>query len=356
MRSFGFGFSYWKRGHIKRFFAQLQKEIRFCSSLDDALKKGLSPSDEIYIWGMRKFDEVEKWAGENGVLIKRVEDGFIRSVTLGSDLTKAYSLVIDKRGIYFDATKESDLEWIYNNYIFDEKLLNRAYSVRKFLIERKISKYNILKDKKLKFNSDKKITLVIGQVEDDASIIYGGFGMKNIDLLKKVFEKRGDEFIVYKPHPDVVAGNRKGYIPDDEVLKYADTVIKDISLPSLLDVSDEVHTITSLSGFEAIIRNKPVYTYGMPFYAGWGLSEDERKCLRRKRKLSINELIAGAYILYPHYISPLSGKLCGIETFLKEMESIKKRYHTDTLFRCFTDFKSFVSRKSLLALRKISGE
>jgi capsular polysaccharide export protein len=347
-----FGFTFWKRKNIKKFFDN-EGKIYFCWDLNDALQKGLNKNSKIFIWGKKPFEDVEKFAKNNGINIFRVEDGFIRSVTLGSDLTKAYSIVVDSRGIYFDPTVESDLEWIYNNYEFSDVELLRAEKIKHFLIEKKISKYNALKDKTLSINTDKKIILVPGQVEDDASIIYGGEGMSNLELLKKVKEKRGDEYIIYKPHPDVLAGNRKGHIPKNEALKYADMVIEDVSLPSLLDICDEVHTITSLSGFEGLIRDKKVYTYGMPFYAGWGLTIDEKRCERRKRKLTINELIAGAYIIYPRYLSPKTGKLCEIEVLIEELEALKNRYNNDIIYRLLTDIRNNISRKIQLLIRVV---
>ena len=335
-----YGFSFWKRANTKKFFKTLNKNKIY---FDKKIKN--SKNAKIFIWGKKKFNEIETYAKENNIPIFRIEDGFIRSVTLGSDLTKAYSLVIDSRGIYFDPTQESDLEWILNNYEFDEDLINRAKKIKEYLIEKKISKYNIYKDKKLSFNTNKKIVLVIGQVEDDASIIFGGDDMSNLELLKKVYEKRKDEFIIYKPHPDVMAGNRKGNILKKEALKYANEIIENISLPSLLEVCDEVHTITSLSGFEALIRDKKVYTYGMPFYAGWGLTIDEKKCKRRKRKLSIEELIAGSYILYPRYISPKTGKFCEVEVLIEEIEELKYRYNNDIVYKLFTNIRNNFFRK-----------
>ena len=352
-----FGFSFWKRGFIKPFFKPLNSgKIYFCKNLEDALKKGLDKNSKIYIWGRKDFREVEKFAEKNGNRVFYVEDGFIRSVSLGSDLTRPYSLVVDDLGIYFDATRPSRLEKILNEYEFDEELLRRAEKLKEYLIKKKISKYNALKDKDLKINTDKKIILVVGQVEDDASIIYGGEGMSNLELLKKVYEKRKNEYIIYKPHPDVVAGNRKGHIPKNEALKYADEVIEDVSLPSLLDVCDEVHTITSLSGFEGLIRGKKVYTYGMPFYAGWGLTEDEKKCKRRIKKRSLNELIAAAYILYPRYISPKTKEFCEIEVLIEELEEMKNRYNNDYFYKLLTDVRNSVFRKVQLIGRMIVGE
>jgi capsular polysaccharide export protein len=59
----------------------------------------------------------------------------------------------------------------------------------------------------------------------------------------------------------------------------------------------------------------------MPFYAGWGLSEDMHMCNRRTRKLSINELSVGVYILYPKYIHPQTKQQCEIESLLEYLET-----------------------------------
>jgi capsular polysaccharide export protein len=85
----------------------------------------------------------------------------------------------------------------------------------------------------------------------------------------------------------------------------------------LLEQVDEVHTLTSLTGFEALLRGKKVATYGLPFYAGWGLTEDSFQCPRRNRPLKLEELVAGALILYPVYVDPLSRQVCTAEHLLE---------------------------------------
>ncbi|EOI3894992.1 capsular polysaccharide biosynthesis protein, partial [Campylobacter jejuni] len=90
--------------------------------------------------------------------------------------------------------------------------------------------------------------------------------------------------------------------------------------------ADEIHTITSTSGFDALLRAKKVFTYGMPFYAGWGLTKDKYRCERRIRKLSLEELVAGALIIYPRYINPKTKTLCEIEVCLDIMLNLQKAY------------------------------
>ena len=343
---FFFGFSHWKRRHIMHFFPN--SKIHYCANLKQAKEKGLNSDSVIYIWGKKPFAEVEKYIINQHMRLQRVEDGFIRSVSLGSDLTKAYSLVVDTQGIYFDPTHKSDLEDILNTYVFDEQLIARSQKLRARLVNSKISKYNNYLDKKLElpgYIKGRKIVMVPGQVEDDASIVYGANSMSNDGLLRKVRENVPDAYIIYKPHPDVLAGNRKGHVSDENLKKYVDIVISHVSLDSVLELSDEVHTMTSLVGFEALLRGKKVTTYGIPFYAGWGLTEDKRHCDRRIAVRTLDELVAAAYILYPRYIEPKTNTLCEIEVLLDVLEKEKNKYNKNSLFRMIVNSRNNVLRK-----------
>ena len=152
-----------------------------------------------------------------------------------------------------------------------------------------------------------------GQVEDDASVRCGGFGMANLDLLRAVREARPDAFIVYKPHPDVERGNRQGAIPETETRRYADATLRGYPMGRLLSLIHEVHTLTSQTGFEALLRGVKVCTYGGPFYAGWGLTEDKQSFPRRKARLNLDELVAGALLLYPSYYDWQTENFCRAE-------------------------------------------
>ncbi len=356
-----FGFSHWKHKFMIPFFNTLDaKSIVFINPFFKqnyfklAIKSGLDTNSAIYIWGKKSFPLVEEFATKHNLNLYRVEDGFIRSVGLGSDLTQPYSLVIDSQGIYFDPNQVSDLETIIQTTNFDKQLLDRAKKIREYLIEKKLSKYNLYKNKKLTISDDKKILLVPGQVEDDASIKYGASGMTNLELLKEVRKNAKDSYIIYKPHPDVLVGNRVGNIDKNIALQYADSVITEISIDSVLEICDEVHTMTSLVGFEALMRAKVVFTYGMPFYAGWGLTNDRDTLPRRKRKITLDKLVAATLILYPNYINPTSLANCEVKELLKALEDEKKLYDSSFTHRLKIRFRNFISRKSQLLFRIIT--
>jgi capsular polysaccharide export protein len=148
---------------------------------------------------------------------------------------------------------------------------------------------------------------------------------RNVDLLKAVRERNPDAFILYKPHPDVEAGYRRGRVSAKDAAAYADRVVARAGILDLIEASDRVATMTSLSGFEALLRGRLVTTYGQPFYAGWGLTEDVCPVPRRTRRRSLDELVAAALILYPRYLDPVSGLRCTPELLVERLASEGRR-------------------------------
>ncbi|HEC1731793.1 TPA: capsular polysaccharide biosynthesis protein [Campylobacter jejuni] len=356
-RLFMLGFTLWKRHFIKPFFKAKNNEIIFLNSIKSLARYKLKEDDKFFIWG-KKYDENTL---KNLLLVKAkeqnltsftpkvslVEDGFIRSISLGSDLTRPFSLIVDDKGLYIDPNKVSKLEELLQNEIFDKNMLNRAKNIIKTLLENRFSKYNGLKHEDLKINAKigQKVILIPAQVEDDASMILGGFGLSTLDLLKEVRSKNQDAYIIFKPHPDVLSGNRVGLKDETLILEFCDEIVKDCSIDSAIKIADEIHTITSTSGFDALLRAKKVFTYGMPFYAGWGLTKDKYRCERRTRKLSLEELVAGALITYPRYINPKTKTLCEIEVCLDIMLNLQKAYFSKKYIKLAIDFKTFILRK-----------
>lgn len=299
------GFRRWKAANIKPMLALDPGRVIFENDINKIRQLEVSNDDMLVYWGCNAPDGLCELVEKSGATFVRMEDGFIRSVGLGSDLIRPLSLVLDASGIYFDPRTESDLEKILSNDQFSNNELAQANRVRELIVKHGITKYNLEPLKYPSWESNgKKIVLVPGQVEDDASIKYGCSDIKtNIGLLRAARESCSDAYIVYKPHPDVMSGNRKGRL--NEAYQYADYIETNLSVVSCIDASDEIHTMTSLSGFDALLRGKKVVVYGQPFYAGWGLTDDVLEngaaLRRRQRKLSLDELVAGALLRYPIY-------------------------------------------------------
>ena len=251
----------------------------------------------------------------------RIEDGFIRSAGLGSDLWPPGSIVVDRLGLHYDPSHPSELEQVLEKTEFTPEILDRARNLKEMLLNLQITKYNVGSVGRYNL-STKNPVLVPGQVEDDLSVKLGGGDVSdNLEFLKRVRNLEPDAYIIYKPHPDVERGHRRGAVEDREILEYADEIVRDVSMHALLNVVDTVHVLTSLSGFEALLRGRRVVVHGQPFYSSWGLTEDLRPLPRRRRRLRLDELVAGALILYPRYIDPISGVPCSPEVFISKLAS-----------------------------------
>ncbi|MGY4726333.1 capsular polysaccharide export protein, LipB/KpsS family [Burkholderia pyrrocinia] len=287
----GVRFQWWKRPFATPFLTAGGGALRWTPE-----PSSLRPGECAALWGARSADGVPE-----GVRHVRIEDGFLHSTGLGSDMIAPRSQVVDMRGLYFDASRPSDLTVLLNETKFNEEELSRAAKLRAQIIRFGLTKYNLGRRKPTwQAPAGKRIALVPGQVADDASIRLGTRTISTADaLLREVRTRFPDAYIVYKPHPDVLSGNRNGLVDAERL---ADVVDVDSDLVSLIDSADEVHTLSSLAGFDALLRGKAVFTYGLPFYAGWGLTHDAVTPMPwRKRSLSLDMLTAGVLLRYPIY-------------------------------------------------------
>ncbi|WP_145607145.1 capsular polysaccharide biosynthesis protein [Yersinia intermedia] len=293
------GLTLWKRSIFLLFLKTTLNNVSF--------RERKTSNTACVVWGNKGEQRWQAKAQAQNVPVWRMEDGFIRSSGLGSDLHPPLSLVLDKSGIYYDATRPSDLESLLNSSRLTDLQRVRAAKLRQRLVSAKISKYNIGAPFSLPPQaSGKRILLVSGQVEDDASILSGTISIRtNSELLKTVRQRNPDAFIIYKPHPDVLVGNRQGHIPAADIARWANTQAQDADIIQCIQAADELHTLTSLSGFEALLHGKQVFCYGIPFYAGWGLTQDEHPAPRRQRILTLDDLVYQALIAYPTYVDPL---------------------------------------------------
>jgi capsular polysaccharide export protein len=327
------GFSSWKRKQVSRFLRSTRGKVYFIRNPHRAIAVAKKHKARIITWASKTPPGLEATAQAAGITVARMEDGFVRSVGLGAQFTPAYSLVLDERGLYFDPRRESDLEYILSTTTFDDRLLRRAAALRELIVSTGVSKYNV-GDGTVELPGASRTILVPGQVEDDQSVLVGCKDIKsNLALLQAARAAEPNATIVFKPHPDVESGLRKGFVSEKEARQYADLIVTGVSITDLLSKVDAVHTMTSLVGFEALLRDKEVYTYGSPFYAGWGLTRDRQQISRRKRRLSLDELVAGTLLLYPIYIDPISGRFCPPEVLVKrfstgyrEPPTLYKRY------------------------------
>ena len=263
------------------------------------------------VWPSREEPDAGDW---------QIEDGFLRSAGLGAELREPFSIAVDRRGIYYDPSRPSDLEHKLQHGAFSEALTERARKLRSGIVGAQLAKYGV-RGEPFSLPRGRRLILVPGQVEDDRSVQLGGGRIcSNAELLRAVRLAEPDAHIVFKPHPDIEAGLRAGGPSPALADRLADTVARGASLPSLFAQVDEVHTLTSLTGFEALMREIPVTTYGAPFYAGWGLTRDRGQVpARRTARRSLDELVAAALILYPRYLDPQTRLPCPPEVLVSRL-------------------------------------
>ena len=301
------GVSRWKRPFVTPFIAAPGSLPIYTAVTPKRVSQCHQQNMRLMVWAAKEPDWLAAASQAADVALERIEDGFIRSVGLGSNFTPALSLVVDDLGIYFDPAHESRLERILNTVELSPEILAQAQKLRRIMIEGRFSKYNMEPPphRTAPRKPGTKVILVPGQVEDDASIRLGSPVIKtNLGLLQAVRQAQPDQTILYKPHPDVESGNRPGLIPEDHALAHADAVISGWDAPSALEAADEIHTMTSLLGVEGLMRSKAVTTYGLPFYAGLGLTTDRLAWPRPKRNVDLDTLIAATFLLYPRYRDP----------------------------------------------------
>ena len=302
------GFSLWKRAFMQAFCHHLAEELCFVSKPP----KRLTGDEQVLVWGSR-YPEL--------VSAIRVEDGFIRSKGLGSNLCRPSSLSLDPVGIYFDSRTPSGLEQLLNYQQLTEPEIERGERLISLLRQHQISKYNVGEIQPYSPPMDgRQLVLVVGQVDGDASILTGSpYIRSNEQLLWAVRAAKPDAHILYKPHPDVVAGNRGGAISAACLAECVDSQVLDVGLTSLYPHVDELHTMTSLSGFEALVQGVKVTTWGQPFYSGWGLTTDANPPARRQRTLPLSALVYLTLVAYPLYLDWQTGLWISPEQLIHQL-------------------------------------
>lgn len=310
------GMRLWKRSALQAFYGRFKK-LRFENDPAKALALARQTGSGRMVWASKETPDMQ----DDPVL--RVEDGFLRSKGLGATLNAPLSLVSDDLGIYYDPTRDSRLEQIIAlSCDLPDYATERAQRLISGLIHAGLSKYNLNAAPLPDLPKGQRI-LVPGQVEDDASIKKGCDGIsRNLDLLKHARAENPDAVIIYKPHPDVEAGLRQGAITTSEAAKYADVIAPDADPIALIEAVDQVWTLTSLLGFEALLRGKSVTCLGTPFYAGWGLTRDLGNIPdRRQATPNIIQLAHAALIDYPRYYDPVTKQPCPPEVVIERLQN-----------------------------------
>lgn len=314
----GTGFAVAKRQAVRRLLNAPGAEVRYFDTPQAAADAAKARDGRLLVWAGKESPDFTAAAADFAGPVIRMEDGFIRSRGLGSNFVEALSVALDDLGVYYDASRPSRLESLIEAGEGDPAILARAAALRARIVETALSKYNLAGSAPPGWPAACGRIMIVGQVEDDRSILLGcGDIRTNAGLVRAVRAEHPDAFLIYRDHPDVRAGNRIGRL-DDEAAALVDARADDLDILACIEGCNAVATLTSLTGFEALLRGKRVMCWGRPFYAGWGLTEDRATIPRRTRRAALDELTAAALIRYPIYITP-EGWPCEAEDLVERL-------------------------------------
>ncbi|PWK60931.1 capsular polysaccharide biosynthesis protein [Roseicyclus mahoneyensis] len=287
--------------------------------------------DDVLVWGHSPYaPRGEAVAQATGAHLVRVEDAFLRSLHPGRSGDAPLGLVIDRKGIYFDATRPSDLETLLATHPLDDTgLLDRARDALARIAEAHLTKYAAV-DPTLDPPSPGYV-LLIDQTRGDASIRLGQANADSFaEMLAHAQEDHPGAPIVIKTHPETRAGHRPGHFDPASLPPGVTLDDRPIAPRRLFEGARAVYCVTSLLGFEAIFAGHRPVTFGVPFYAGWGLTDDRRLTpARRQRHLTKVQMAAAALILYPTWYDPYRDRLCEVEDVLATLEAQARAWRED---------------------------
>ncbi len=319
------------------YILSIPKEDRF---------KILGSAQSKYIWGMKPNKET---SGKilNAINEDRIvlfgEDAFLRSIVTPAQLLEqdkkhylyACGYILDDLTAYFDATRPSRMEKIINSsFEVTQEQKERTRKVIKKIIDNKISKYNNqpIFEPNIGRKGAKKV-LVIDQSYRDYSILKGCADDSTFEnMLKAAIEENPEADVIIKTHPDTIGTNSikpKCYYRNIKSHDNIYRLTEAINPLSIINYVDKVYVCSSQFGFEALMCNKEVHTFGMPFYAGWGLTIDAQKCDRRNRTRTLEELFYIAYIYMAQYINPKKNEPCEIEDAINYLIEARNEYFSN---------------------------
>ena len=319
--------------------------------------------DYLFIigWGHKPTaDKARRYAAQHNLPYIALEDGFLRSLDLGCKGAQPLSLVVDHASIYYDATEPSELETLLNSSDWETPALSDSARCAMENIKRyHLSKYNHAPDisSDLWGNAPSPHVLVLDQTVGDASV---SLGMASDASFKAMLDEALSlyplENIRVKTHPDVIAGKKRGFLADYAKSHGVQVISLDCSPISLLSQADVVYTVTSQMGFEALMLGKEVHCFGMPFYAGWGLTIDKQTCPRRTRKRSIEEVFAAAYMLYARYVNPIREERCDIYETISLLAEQRRQNERNRMFHACLGFRWWKKPYARAYLKSTGGE
>jgi capsular polysaccharide export protein len=294
----------------------------------------------LVFWGYTETKGLRRYANRRKIQVLRMEDGFLRSSSLGASHATPYSLVFDKSGLHYDPARPSDLENILRFHSFTNTELADAEFSMGVMRSLGLSKYNppVLQKQPIKVVNLRRRVAVIGQVDNDMAMRLGNPNRWTMmQLIRLAKFEHPDADIVYRPHPDIYQGYQRSRFRSRHVRMICEIESPDVPMAEFLEDVDHVYTVTSLAGLEALIQGKVVTVVGAAFYAGWGLTDDRLEFQRRNVRRSLTELFSAAYLLYPRYLGSMDNSKVGFHAACLRITADTKAAEFDLARRLVLD-------------------
>ena len=288
------------------------------------------PSDQILAWGNGVSAKRGAWvAATTGANLLHIEDAFLRSILPGRSGQAPLGLLIDSQACHFDSSRVSALEDLLKTHPLNSpELLARSAAALARIAKHKLTKYSGVPRNAPCPNAG--FVLVIDQTRGDASIEKGAANAQTFQqMLAQARADHPTAHIIIKTHPETRMGYRAGHFNAADLDDRMQLVTHAIAPQDLSAAARAVYTVSSQMGFEAIWAGHRPVVFGQPFYAGWGLSRDIQPIDRRGRALTVEQLFAGAMILYPKWYDPCRDTLCSLEQVLDQLEAETRAWRED---------------------------
>ena len=197
-------------------------DVDLALSPKEIKRQQLTPSC-VLVWGRKSNTEAAlKYANEHGILVRFLEDGWIRSSSSNPHSRTCYSILNDATGVYYDSRTPSDLENLLNlppeqfSQAVSSEQIDYACACRQRLVSSNITKYNFTSMQMDEKNScarvvNTKQVLVVDQTKDDASVVYGGMNAQRFEqMLHTAIEENPDARIMFESTPMWSTATGKG--------------------------------------------------------------------------------------------------------------------------------------------------
>ena len=268
-------------GHIAVFstgLLKLRHEIGQLSGLEPRFSwLGPGKCEAIGGWGHKPTALRARAAAKRSNLpYIAFEDGFLRSLKPGPS-QRPSSMVMDRTGIYYDARQPSDLETMLETADFNADELTAARDVLTLIASHRLSKYNHGADTFADpdITSATQLVAVIDQTAGDESIAGALADATAFDRMAEAAAAENPQaLVIARLHPETLNGSKPGYLLDAATAPRLGGLHQPCLALGAVRLGPHVYTVSSQFGFEALLAGCKVTCFGMPFYAGWGLTDD----------------------------------------------------------------------------------